>query len=552
MSRVHPKYYRFGFERSPNKNESNSQLLDQLKKTNNSQSKPLRITNEVKSLKALHFDNFISISDILQSSESGLDGVIVNSARAATSNGKRDVSEVKESLGDESNPTPDDSNADGIMIDIDSDLTHYLTLNNFHRIDPLDPVKSSLVVGVENLPVSILSSDRIIEHLLSYIVNEQIDKCTLVSRDEKCVFAEPLNKNFTWSFINRDYLGEAIVFVEFKDILSLYLFKRILDGKSIPDETEDKFDVEPQTDIQTGKEVKVVTKKIITKALDVIEQKLEVTLPEDEELNQKLIYLKQYVLKSDKGQGKLASTTSYYEEYEVDPSELAEIPPELVDTVRQDIIDFRLHVFKLEKQKKEQQQLNEKKNSRMKLKRIYNDLQHTDKKRKTVAIANDSDSEDEHEDDEEANNEMNDEEQERIFQAKEKARISSAYYPRLQQVRKEDLTRAKNVANFEKSIKHDVYVSEFVPSQRRKFLDNFVNNITDSNNKIDANLDYYKKNSNYLAFREKVKLAEERSDDLDRQAQEQLEIEAASEKSKFMASFETKDKPLKISLKKRT
>ncbi|GMF80595.1 unnamed protein product [[Candida] boidinii] len=79
-------------------------------------------------------------------------------------------------------------------------------------------------------------------------------------------------------------------------------------------------------------------------------------------------------------------------------------------------------------------------------------------------------------------------------------------------------------------------MNKLVPEKREKFLNNFVNNIRDINNTIDSNISYYKNHKNYLSYRNKVKLEEERLDDLDRDA-EAKETNAGQKTNDFISKF---------------
>ncbi|GME84144.1 unnamed protein product [Ambrosiozyma monospora] len=118
-------------------------------------------------------------------------------------------------------------------------------------------------------------------------------------------------------------------------------------------------------------------------------------------------------------------------------------------------------------------------------------------------------------------------------------------YQRLQQAEQREGIRLKNVNAFRTRVDHKVYVETYLPKSREKFLEKFVNDINEENT-IDANFKYYVNHSNYLTFRNKIKLDEEHRDLLDRVEEEKEEKAAAK-----AASISVAGTKLKISLKRK-
>ncbi|GMF61388.1 unnamed protein product [[Candida] boidinii] len=191
----------------------------------------------------------------------------------------------------------------------------------------------------------------------------------------------------------------------------------------------------------------------------------------------------------------------------------------MIETVKENIINFRLQVINLEKKNRNEQILNDKKNSRMKLKRLFTDLKEDSKSKSDIKMGNNNGDEDDEDDETEdttnGGDDITDEEYERLQEVRRNKQIEQAYSMREKEVIKRDQARINEYNNFEKFLKHEVYMNKLIPEKRGKFLNNFVNNVKDINNTIDSNISYYKNHKNYLSYRNKVKLEEERLDDLD-------------------------------------
>ncbi|VEU21960.1 DEKNAAC102961 [Brettanomyces naardenensis] len=487
-------------------------------------------------LRALHFDSFVSLNDILTSSKTGLPLAHVNR------NGELDSEQQEHSEGRET------------LMDVDDDIhlpdipTHFVPLRAFEDDDDKSgsgSVSRALVVAVQNLPKWLLNSVQLLDSLLQYVIAELGTKCSVVLKDKPAEKVE-IDPEFKWTYLDDDYVAESkIVFVQFDDILALHLFKRSVNGLEVASDTDTKASI------------KVTSKGVIGLALTRLAEAVSVDTAGDSSslLTERITKLQRYAENRFKlGNHKPVDAEEYSNQYRVDPADIADIPVDMVQTVKEGIVDFRLHAIKVENEEREKRQLEDKRKTRVKLRRLFQDVNQNSGE--TGSERSKDDAEEEMEDIQvdgtDKRGEVGDKELEKLQEERIKDRTNVFYGERLEGVRRKDAYRSKLSGKFSTSIKHDVYLKETIPTARKRFMSTFVNGIQDTNNKIDENFNYYVRHNKYLQYRSKSKLEEERKDAFDRD-DEGKELDVAEETSTFLASFDTaKEKPVRISIKKKS
>lgn len=286
-------------------------------------------------------------------------------------------------------------------------------------------------------------------------------------------------KQFTWSTIEEEDFEWNPVFVKFHRVVDLISFVRY----------HDKL---PET---FGKVVMDENVKTL------VDQEAAVNVPEDQQAllswEEEVRNLPLITTKRD---------TDVYSDYKVDDRELVDVPKELLDTVKNDIVEFRLRVVKIEKQKREKDALNDKKKSRFKLKKLYHDISNSnaideyEDKEEDFIMEEDQEGEDEEVDDleiEAKRQEQLNELKEREFQAKKLIVVD-------QDTHRHQLAQSLEVLK---------QYEQTVERKRVKFLHDFVDNVQSTDNKIDNNLEkFYLNHSNYLKFRSAVLRKEQQRD----------------------------------------
>lgn len=426
-------------------------------------------------LQALSFEGFVSLNDIVESSKSGLP--------IASLHPEEKVQEKVE--------TPDSR--------LVKPLKQFVKIDKFHTEKTTSG--RALLVSITHLPANLLSSAPIIEELLEHIVGLTL-RVNVTANKKKAV----ISSAFRWSYIEDDFLDSKAVFVEFDDVLTLYLFQMLLDGVD---------------------RVEVSTKNTLQPILDECRKKFKVGAVET---------LREDVSKQMEELSKLFKATKEDKQdlhYKVNPADLEDVPEDIVDIVTQSIIKFRSQAAVTEREKRAQRRLEEKKRSRTKIRQLFKEIKKDDAMDETP-----SKSDDEDELFDLATDDLASEKQRETIRSK---RIDAEYQERLKQLKVKEQIRLKEYDRFTNFDRHEVYVSKTVPEARAKFLSSFVEGVTDSSNKIDRSFDYYTKHNNYLKFRNGPREAEERRDDADRKINKQVVS---------LAEFEKKP-AVKISLKKR-
>ncbi|OWB70373.1 hypothetical protein B5S31_g50 [[Candida] boidinii] len=439
---------------------------------------------------------------------------------------------------------------------------HFINIKGVHVTN--NNIEKHLTICLYDLPNFLTKSELNMETFLVYLMN-QIKNISIKDNDGN-VISNNLNMNFKWSLLSNDYVENKPFYIMFEDILTLFMFKRMFEYiycdewvDSDPNNVAASKNVPDASSSSTIKsKFKIVLAPLTTKLIEKLVEKLpslnstfesETTKEFLEDFKNNFINFKVKELNNlstleDQSRiSKLDILAKKYSKENIDPKELIDIPSDMIETVKENIINFRLQVINLEKKNRNEQILNDKKNSRMKLKRLFTDLKEDSKIKPDTKMGNNNHNEDDDDDDDETEDitnggdDITDEEYERLQEVRRNKQIEQAYSIREKEVIKRDQARINEYNNFEKFIKHEVYINKIIPEKREKILNNFVNNVKDINNTIDSNISYYKNHKNYLSFRNKVKLEEERLDDLDR-AEEAKEASAGQKTNDFISMFD--------------
>ncbi|KAI0465249.1 hypothetical protein LJB42_000476 [Komagataella kurtzmanii] len=395
---------------------------------------------------------------------------------------------------------------------------HFISLSLFEEKLLAQKELQLLTIGVNNLPAGITRSAGLVAGFLESVIDDYL--VDFLPKDG--------NSKYFWSFVDNDVVEFKVVFIQFRSFELLRMVVQIFEKMNL------------KMHISEG--CKKVLEQVETLERDEDTEKVKEYI----ELISKLSSRK---LHSYKSHGdvveKLDNLSKYYNRYRIDPKELVDVPNELVDTLKMEIVEFRLNVLKLEKSKRETQMLNDKRKARMRLRRMLQ-LNNVSGNLGNSRNEDEDEDEDEYEDENEKQfNEMTDEEYERRRMENVQLNHKKKFELYESSVHKNDIARINNIYNFENNIKHSSYESKLVPSRREKFLEEYVLNIKENTNSIDKNIQYYKKHVNYVNFREKVKLKEEAMDAQDRE-EENFEAKAVQESDQFLQSLVKKSQPQQI------
>jgi hypothetical protein len=340
-----------------------------------------------------------------------------------------------------------------------------------------------LVLLVSNLPKEILKYDALIENFFDYIIKiifDTVTYCFKKGTDEKI----NISPEFEWYIMyqgipNSQEYGHE-VFIVFEDAMMMYLFLQLMDDLEVKNDQSLKI----LNDIK-------INEIIIPKIKELFDVDVSNLLKRQNDI---IVHLKELMSigtqineEERPPDDYLTTIKKLSESYTIDPKDLSDVPADMLDQVKQYIIDFRIHVLTdLEKKQKE---------------RTIRDQEETSKLWSETKTYEDN-----------SMNNLSDVEFERLMQNREKSLSEKNYYLKLGQYKRREEVRLKNYYNFMNFTKHQSYITKVVPQNRKKFLANFVHNVNNENNKIDSNFSYYTKHANYVKYREKVKEIEEKND----------------------------------------
>lgn len=160
-------------------------------------------------------------------------------------------------------------------------------------------------------------------------------------------------------------------------------------------------------------------------------------------------------------------------DYQVDETELHDLPPESLPQLRKDIKDFRLKVLENEKKKRERESLEEVKRSRAQLRKLFEKF----KNEENEIVEEDEDDSDEDEEGEELTDEQYEaqrierEDQEILRKYNEKIKIAQYEQRQNRDLIEEFEELTKYEANLDKTIYPEYEQGKFKPSHRDKLLE---------------------------------------------------------------------------------
>ncbi|GMM31161.1 hypothetical protein DAMA08_039060 [Martiniozyma asiatica (nom. inval.)] len=296
---------------------------------------------------------------------------------------------------------------------------------------------SPLVISITNLPSQLFLQTSIESFLDSVLKLLQFPISSV--QGEHLV----IDFKYVWTWV------DDIVLVKFEDSLLFYLFFCLLDGYHISETQPLKL---------------TCNEDILNK----VEQQID-----NQDWKSNLIGKLDTTVKLILDNNDQDEYTKMYNNYKIDSKDVIDVPPDMIDDVRRQMIDFRLHSLKLEKERREKRKSG-----------LYNITRE--------------------------NHQLDNIEKGRIEQRENKEDIEFAKL--LNSFKQVEDKMMQSVNNYENSASYESSIQK----SREKFMDRFVHSIQNENNPLDKNYNYYSIHSNYVKFRESVKLEEEKKDADDR------------------------------------
>lgn len=397
-------------------------------------------------------------------------------------------------------------NKDISQMDIDDDeekkkandmmIAHSTTISKV-SLEEMERNSSLLTVYLSGMNSDILEFPGLVENVLNFVINEINEnyKCTKKINNESV----KIDTSFSWSYMGvpKESIDNQEIFINFKDSMMLWLFVQCMNNLSLDKhdkEDDKKFNITINYD-------KIFETQIVDKFAEIFDyeiRKVE-TVQKSIILHiSDMIKVAENVIKNTiKIDDYLSKCKKLSETYRVDPKDLAEVPPYLVDTVKQRIVEFRIHVLKDLENKSNLKKIEDSAETRiLKLNDLYNS-QNTGEPIPPKFV----------------NDEFSDIEYETQVLNKKKTEAEKKYTMHLSYLKKKEFSRLKNHEIYLKVYKHDAYKNEIIPQKRKRLIDNFVTGVTSTKNKIDSNFSYYTKRSNYVKYRESIKRREEELDE---------------------------------------
>lgn len=386
-------------------------------------------------------------------------------------------------------------------------------IHRFIALHDMGQRNKELVMSISNISSSIVEFSALVENTLDFAIKSLFDSIpSCIKKDTEETIA--ISPGFQWTYmgVNSGSTDSENVYVVFEDAMMLYLFLKAFDGLKISDSENDRMKV--YCDIGFEKDIIPKITSIFSYDTDKLIEIRNMVKNHITEIEKIGIRAKQRNKPVD---DYLTRCKRLSETYTVNPKDLFDVPGNMVDVVKQNIIDFRLHVLKDLEKKQKERALQDQIEARKQM-----NLTHISPNNESV-LKKENENKYKYMENHAVKN-MSDIEFETLLQSKEKSLVEKRYYNRLGQYKRREEIRLKNYNNFVNMTKHDSYTNKVIPLNRKKFLANFVTNITAESNKIDSNFSYYIKHANYAKYRENVKAKEEMLDKED-EAEEQKERE---------------------------
>lgn len=381
-------------------------------------------------------------------------------------------------------------------------VKRFVDIQDLAQIISKDNINKNLVACIIGLDVMVEFGDYLVENLISYVIYQLIRPNIDVYRNivnnggegETEEIKIGVEHEYQWSYVTADkHMGPKYIFVKFDDILVMNLFQKILNDTELFDKTT-KIKVKVNH-IVDSKVWPMIEKKFRIEGLDLESFKTN--------LNSKIEEVEQLVHHVHDENDDIDEYTKMYNEYYIDPKDIAHISDDLTEQVKKSIIEFRLHALKVAKERKDKQLLKERQEMESKFQRSINVDQEGDQ----ILTDDKIDLTEDWEHELKRAKLVRDEEDESM-------KDEFAEY------QKREDSRTQMHIKYLNEIKHDIYVNQYVPKARTQFMNKFVYNVKDFNNSIDKNFNYYTVHANYVKFREKKKREEEAKDAENRKAHE--------------------------------
>lgn len=488
-----PQYYRPYYHRS----DELKKIILPLRNKNDSvekiEKKIEAFYNSSDALKNLKYKDTGSLYDILLDNGIELESLYKSDYQK---NGKINDNERMD-MDDDTNDININDKENGMIFNPNTETHNFIPLNEIKK-------RATLLIGISNIPSDILNYPSLVENLIDYIIkliHENIPYCKRKINNEEV----SILSGYKWSFMGFKSIsiGTQTVYISFDDAMMMYLFKKTVDSLTTSD---DKIEIKDITKINVVGDINL--QKIIFSKLEdlfIIENDNFETY-KDSIINHigelgKIGHT--YSLKNAPRDDYLTRFKRLAETYRIDPKDLTDVPPDMLDTVKQNIIDFRLHVLTDLENKQKERMLKDKLEARKQLGNVsFADKKVEHKRNEELTF-------------DKNHNKMSDIEFESMIQNKEKIMTEKRYFIRLNQYKKREEIRLKNYKKFQTVTKYESYINKVIPANRDKFFQNFVLNVKDEKNKIDLNFNYYTKHANYMQYRDRIKISEEKRDKLD-------------------------------------
>lgn len=429
------------------------------------------IRNSSKFLKNLQFVDTESLYTFLKNQDVDVSSLI-NASNSESKKNDTDASKIE----------------NGEPIETDLIANPNQAPQKFFTLSDLKSSEESLILEIEGILGEVTDFAGLIENLLDFIIDlisEKVPTCSTI--DDETVH---INKAYRWSYMgvknSSDY--KQNVFVLFSDAMMKYLFIKAVDELTV----DEKSVINPVCDDKFASEIITKIERVFILDLgsfDEIRTKIVNHIIELQKIGQTT------TARNKKDDDYLTKFQKLAETYSVSNKDLAHVPANMVEDVKKYVLEFRLHVLTdLEKKQEERalkDQLEAKRTSKHRDALVDHQIE------KDISGSN---------------KKLSDIEYETLLQNKEKVASDKNYYIRLSQYKPQEELRLRAYQNFLKFNKHESYVKNIIPQNRKKFMASFVDNVIDTNNRIDKNFSYYTKHANYVKFRAKIKESEESVD----------------------------------------
>lgn len=223
----------------------------------------------------------------------------------------------------------------------------------------------------------------------------------------------------------------------------------------------------------------------------------------------------------------LDAAMSYYSSYKVDEAELVDVPNDMKSSIVKAIVDFRFKVLKMEKERRKGEIAKERQQAKLKLKKLFKEIQTNDDSNMEDAVVEDNDEESRPDD----FAHLNDDEYEELIVKRAREQLEAEYQRQCMNMHKmEELQRKSlesklnEVANYEANLLENKH--QFIERFR-----NFVDyNVTLMTGAIGAKVSlHYNDHAEYFKLRTRERMAEERDDKIDAEAEMHERAEAVAD-----------------------